>query len=225
MNMRWNVYLIGVLAFLAGTAAAMDDCPDRAIQHGTLYDARPFLTNTQKNTFKTLYPDFDQQPVQKDWKWADVDPLGLFTPTENRARRRENFLFEYSSDAISPGANRANVGQLEFKGLIGTQIKGAKLHVDRRTAKISAPYTEDYESSFPACNLLEKLAELGLQWAQVGGQNLYVYNGTIFLGSYKSGWVSVANHEIDDPPLKLRSMPTKPGTKSSEKNRGANGPI
>jgi hypothetical protein len=57
------------------------------------YDARIFLSRTQASLFNRLYPDFGQTRLEKDWEWKDVDPLGLFTPEENRKMRRDLFLY------------------------------------------------------------------------------------------------------------------------------------
>ncbi|HYN24604.1 MAG TPA: hypothetical protein VES69_06115 [Pyrinomonadaceae bacterium] len=71
------------------------------------------------------------------------------------------------------------------------------------SVKLSVPYTERYErKALPSSNLLEKLAQLGLEWAQVGGRNLYVYNGKILLAKYESGYVSLADLNIDRPNLR-----------------------
>src|SRR2546425_11469015 len=48
------------------------------------YDARIFLSRTQKITFKRLYPDFDEPRAEKNWEWKDIDPLGLYSAEENR---------------------------------------------------------------------------------------------------------------------------------------------
>jgi len=65
--------------------------------------------------------------------------------------------------------------------------------------KISIPYTNNYENIKIYKNLLEKLASLGLQWSQIGGNNLYIYNGNILIGKYKSGFVTITNFNIDRP--------------------------
>ncbi len=70
------------------------------IEPGIEYEARLFLTETQNFTFKKVFPDFDEDKAEKKWEWKDVDPLGLFTPEENRKKRRELFLYEHSAYAI-----------------------------------------------------------------------------------------------------------------------------
>ncbi len=46
---------------------------------------------------------------------------------------------------------------------------------------------------------MEKISTLGLGWSETGGNNLYIYNGIILLGKYKSGYVSIVNTKIDNP--------------------------
>lgn len=205
INMRIFQYLtISLLCLCSGSLLAVDGCPDEAIAVGVQYDSRPFLSITQRNSFKSIYPEFDEDKPHKDWEWKDVDPLGFFSASENRSRRRDNFLFEYSPDVMLPVSGEVTSAQKGFRELVKAQIAGAVVMIDSKNMKIISPYAEGYEKDFPACNLMEKLATLGLQWAQTGGHNLYIYNGRIFLGSFKSGWVSIANHNIDKPPVKLR---------------------
>ena len=58
------------------------------------YDARQFLSKIDIIAFNHKFPDFDEKPVAKNWEWKDVDPLGLYTPEQNRQTRRDIFLFE-----------------------------------------------------------------------------------------------------------------------------------
>jgi hypothetical protein len=164
---------------------------------GTNYDARLFLSKTQTVAFNRLYTDFESTKAIKDWEWKDVDPLGLFTPEQNRVRRRELFLFEYDSKTI--GTETPTTEQLAFKLLVAQRIEGAEILIDKSNIKILSPYTTSYEKNLPIGSLLEKLADLGLQWGQAGGQNLYIYNGSILIGKYKSGYVSSTDLNIDRP--------------------------
>lgn len=164
---------------------------------GIIYDGRTFLSETQTSSFNKLYPEFDKIKAIKGWEWKDVDPLSLFTPEQNRARRRELFLFEYDPKNIrsEPPTNE----QLAFKIIITQLIEGSQILLDNSNIKISSPYSRNYEKGLPIKNLLEKLADLGVQWGQTGGQNLYIYNGNILLGKFKSGFVSLSNINIDKP--------------------------
>lgn len=161
------------------------------------YDARLFLSKTQTVAFNRLYTDFDSVKAIKDWEWKDVDPLGLFTPEQNRVTRRELFLFEYAPKTI--GTEIPTTEQLAFKLLVAQRIEGAEILMDNSNIKILVPYTNSYEGNLPIGSLLEKLADLGLQWGQSGGRNLYIYNGSILIGKYKSGYVSSTNLNIDRP--------------------------
>lgn len=205
MNLSTLLLLATLIIF--NHAIAFEGCTDEMIYVGVDYDSRPFLTITQKSSFKKIYPEFDEEKPHKKWKYKDVDPLGFFSSSENRTRRRNKFLFEYSPDLIRKKSEGITAAQRGFKDLLNAQIQGVIISLDKQNIKIVSPYTEDYENNFPACNFLEKLATLGLQWAQAGGHNLYIYNGSIYLGSYKSGWASIANRNIDKPSLKLRAIP------------------
>ena len=88
-----------VFSFPSGALAA---CQDRAYRSGYEYDARTFLTETERIAFKRIYPKFDEQRAEKYWEWKDVDPLGFFRVEENRRRRREAFLFDLSPSAMNP---------------------------------------------------------------------------------------------------------------------------
>jgi hypothetical protein len=164
------------------------------------YDARDFLSETQTISFNRLYPEFDSSTAVKNWKWKDVDPLGLFTPAENRKRRREQFLFEYSPDAMNPYDENPTEEQNAFRVVLQTNYSSSEILMSRKVLKLKTQYASTYDDSLPIGNLLQKISDLGLQWAQVGGSDLFVYNGAIFLASYKSGYVTLANTNIDDPP-------------------------
>jgi len=71
------------------------------------YDARQFLSKEDVIAFNHIFPDFDQKPPEKNWEWKDVDPLGLYTPAQNRQTRRDIFLFE-----LTPQNLQDNVGTL-----------------------------------------------------------------------------------------------------------------
>lgn len=164
------------------------------------YDARIFLSRSQKVKFKRLYPDFDESRAEKNWEYKDVDPLALFSAEENRARRRELFLYEYSPSARNPSEREPTREQLAFRAILSIQFEGAGILMSNATLKMSVPYTEQYEpKKLPSRSLLEKLAQLGLEWTQLGGKNLYVYNGKILMAKYKSGYVSLADLDIDRP--------------------------
>jgi hypothetical protein len=171
---------------------------------GYEYDARTFLSQTQKIAFKRRYPEFDELRAEKNWEWKDVDPLGLFTPKENRRRRRELFLYEYSSTAINQPGSRLSDEQSRFRSVLLSQFEGSVILISKDDIKLSVPYTDSYEKDLPARGLLEKIAYLGLQWAQAGGTNLYIYNGPILLAKYKAGYVSLASPNIDRPMEKVK---------------------
>ena len=196
INMRLSTLIIGLI--LIGTTN-LSFCQSKADNYliETNYDARLFLTKTQIISFNRLYPEFDSLKAFKNWEWKDVDPLGLFSPEQNRRRRRELFLFEYTSMAIDSAS--ATAEELAFKLLVSQRIEGAEILLDNSNIKILSPYTTSYEKNLPLRSLLEKLADLGLQWGQTGGHNLYIYNGNILLGKYKSGYVSLTDLNIDKP--------------------------
>lgn len=185
----WLTVLI-VIAAITATA--------QTPQIGVRYDARQFLSVTERNTFRKLYPQFDKPRVEKNWKWKDVDPLGIYSPEENRRRRRELFLFEYSSVA-PPDEDLPTEEQQALEPILRKQLSDATVLMGRNTIKIVVPYTERYEGKIPSRNLIEKTARLGLQWAELGGVNLYIYNGPVLMSRYKSGYVSLADRDIDQP--------------------------
>src|SRR5438270_3491962 len=86
-----------VIAFAATVIAQELRHNISALLSSVEYDARQFLSAAERNTFRKLYASFDKPRVGKNWEWQDVDPVGLFSAEENRRRRRDAFLFEYSS--------------------------------------------------------------------------------------------------------------------------------
>lgn len=191
--------IICILTFFGLTTTVYSQIDSLELKEGIDYDARNFLTKTQIHSFNKLYADFDSVKVVKNWEWKDVDPLGFFTPGENRKKRRELFLFEYNPFVI--GEEKPNVEKFAYKLLVERRIEDSKILIDNSTVKIIVPYTSLYENfKFKGTySLLEKLSELGLEWAQTGGVNLYIYNGSILLGKYKSGYVSLARLYLDKP--------------------------
>ncbi len=177
-----------------------------ALLPGYEYDSRLFLSTTEKIAFNRQYPDFDEPKAEKNWEWKDVDPLGLFTPEENRKRRRELFLYEYSSSSMNKLDREPSKDQLAFQSVLRSQLKEVEILMSNKTVKLSTPYTELYEKTLPKKNLLEKIAQLGLMWAQVGGTNLYIYNGPILIAKYKVGYVALADLNIDRPAARLKKQ-------------------
>lgn len=196
-----SFFLLVTLLFFNSIGKSQTNSID--IQVAVDYDARLFLTNTQKITFNRLYPKFDKKLVIADWEWSDVDPIALFDEDENRVRRRENFLFELNPYLLR--GHEPNLEQDAFKILIENQIIGSEVLIDRYNAKILIYYTSVYDKldNNGLRSLLEKISELGLNWAQTGGDNLYMYNGNILMGRYKSGFVSIPNMNIDKPNPKI----------------------
>lgn len=187
------------LAWAEGqTARDKTSAPPRT---GVEYAATQFLSSTECNAFKRVYPDFDEPRAVRDWEWKDVDPLGLFSVADNRLRRRTLFLLEYAVSAV-PAEEEPTEEQRAFHVVLEKQFEEPTIIMRRRTVKISVPYTDTYEKKLPVRNLLEKTARFGLQWAQVGGTNLYIYNGAILMSRYRSGYVSLAHPDIDRPPLR-----------------------
>jgi hypothetical protein len=187
--------------FVCSCAAQARSVP--SYRPGEEYDARRFLSPTELVSFKRAYPDFDEPKVEKKWEWRDVDPLGLFSPAENRERRRKLFLCEYSGSEIDPSDGEPSEAQMAFKTVLESQFENATLFLGHSTIKVSTPYTEEYDRRLPTRGLLEKTAKLGLQWAQVGGVDLYIYNGPILMSWYKAGYVSLADLNIDRPPTRV----------------------
>lgn len=189
--------ILFIVCFVGTVFCSYSQSNSTKFSNGINYDARIFLTHTQITSFNKLYPEFDSTKTIKKWEWKDVDPVGLFEPEQNRARRRTLFLFEYNSQVI--GTESPTNEQLAFKLLVAQRIEGAEIIMDNSNIKIISPYTASYEKDLPLRNLLEKISDLGLQWGQAGGQNLYIYNGDILLGKYKSGFVSLTDLNIDKP--------------------------
>jgi len=188
-----------LLALSAISANAQSKSRTSAVfRIGVQYDARQFLSATERNTFRKVYPQFDEPRTEKNWEWKDIDPIGLFSPEENRRRRRDLFLFEYSS-AARPNEDPPTEAQESLASVLRNQLGDPTILMGRKTIKIVVPYTERYEGKIPLSNLLEKTARLGLQWAELGGTNLYIYNGAALMARYKSGYVSLADRNIDQP--------------------------
>lgn len=196
------VYLIAITCLTINGYSQIDSLN---LKEGIDYDARLFMTKTQIYSFNKLYPEFDSSKVEKDWEWKDVDPLGFFSNDENRFNRRELFLFEHNPNSIKD--NNPIKEQIAFKILIEKQIDNSEILIDKSNAKIRFLYTVKYENFSPSemYSLLEKISDLGLDWAQAGGDNLYIYNGNILLGKYKSGYVSIAKLNIDKPNKKYNA--------------------
>jgi len=169
---------------------------------GYAYDARMFLLKTQIASFNKIYPDFDEKKAEKDWEWKDVDPIGLFTPSDNRKRRRENFLYEYSSTAMLASDRTPTQEQEVFRTVVQKRISDMQVIMSsQHDVKLIIPYKIIYENlpEDSLKNLLELVSDLGLQWAGLGGNSLYLYNGTILLAKYESGDVYLADLNIDSP--------------------------
>lgn len=199
MNSHQRIWLAILIAFTAvNVRPQRKPRASTVFQVGVDYDARRFLSSTERNTFRKVYPHFDAPRTEKNWEWKDVDPLGVFSPEENRKRRRELFLFEYSSEA-RPNENSPTEAQQALAAVLREQFGDATILLGRKTIKIVVPYAERYEGKIPSRNLLEKTARLGLQWAEVGGVNLYIYNGPALMSRYKSGYVNLADRNIDQP--------------------------
>jgi hypothetical protein len=105
---------------------------------GVDYDARQFLSSTERNAFKRVYPDFDELRAEKDWEWKDIDPLGLLSAAENRLRRRELFLLEYDVSAV-PAEEEPTEEQRAFQVVLEKQFEQATIIMGRHPVKISVP--------------------------------------------------------------------------------------
>lgn len=191
--MKRNIIFL-ILTLISGFLFSQKDSTNFLI--GKNYDARNFLTKTQTVTFNKIFVDFDNRINDSKNEWNDVDPLKIFTNIENIQNRRKLFLHEFDFEKI--GSSMPSEQQLAFKSITEKNIKNSLVILDANDIKISFPYTETYQKDNIQRNLLEKLSDLGLQWSQVGGDNLYIYNGNILLGKYKSGYVSIANLKIDN---------------------------
>jgi hypothetical protein len=182
---------------------------EKSFEPGHSYDARLFLPKTEINLFNRLYPNFDDKRLEEDWEWKDVDPLALFSFAENRKRRRELFLYEYSPDVLLPGEEEPTQNQLAFKIVLKNRFPEAEILMTSNTVKIINRYEVSYDdfppfreaglTIQPPKNILELTAHLGLQWSNFNGSSLYIYNGSILMSKFKSGYVSLAFPNIDRP--------------------------
>lgn len=112
---------------------------------GYKYDARVFLSRTQTNPFNKIYPNFDDRKLEIDWEWKDVDPLALFTPEQNRKRRRELFLYEYSPNTLLPSEKIPSQAQLAFKVLLQNRFPEVSILMTSRTLKLISRYESSYD--------------------------------------------------------------------------------
>jgi hypothetical protein len=165
------------------------------------YDARQFLSKGDVIAFNHIFPDFDEKPPEKNWEWKDVDPLGLYTPAQNRQTRRDIFLFEVTPKNLQDNAGTPNSDQIAFEQVLKKESPSVKVLLTAQTAKILSPFTEKYETNGPIFRekLLMKTASWGLRWSQVGGKSLYIYNGNILISRFKYGYVSLPSSDIDRP--------------------------
>ena len=163
------------------------------------YDARQFLPKMNVIAFNRIFPNFDEKTVVKDWEWKDVDPLGLFTPAQDRQTRRDIFLFEVTPQNLQDNAGTPNSDQVAFKQVLETESPGIQVLLTAHTAKILSPFTASYETNGVSFrqNLLTRTAGWGLRWSQVGGKSLYIYNGNVLIGRFKDGYVSLPLSDID----------------------------
>lgn len=201
--------LFVLFIFPSNVIAENNNDKTQVFETGHSYDGRIFLSNTEINLFNRIYPSFDEEKLEKNWEWKDVDPLALFKPEDNRRRRRELFLLEYSPQVLPISESVPTQDQLAFKTILQKRFPGANILMTSRTIKLISPYTPNYDDlpDLPRTrkekvdmrNVLEFTADLGLQWASAGGVNLYVYNGAILMSRYKSGYVSLADPYIDRP--------------------------
>ena len=202
-------FLIFLISFVSGCDTIDKTAKNyaKSFKPGHSYDARLFLSKTEINLFNRLYPKFDEKRLEKEWEWKDVDPLELFTPAENRKRRRELFLYEYSPNALLPFEKEPNQNQLAFMAVLKNRFPGTEFLMTSKTVKIISLYEPNYddlttlrktEPRIPhPKNILELSAQLGLQWSNFNGSFLYIYNGPILMSKFKSGYVSLAFPNID----------------------------
>ena len=139
-------FSIGLTVFFLWISVSFCQTKSANVSTDIIYDARIFLSKTQTVSFNKLYRDFDSIKAITKWEWKDVDPLGIFTPEQNRERRRVLFLFEYDPKNIGPEA--PSTEQLAFKLIITDRIKGAEILLDNSNIKIISPYTTSYEKDF-----------------------------------------------------------------------------
>jgi len=165
------------------------------------YDARQFLSKVDIIAFNRAFPNFDEKRTVKDWEWKDVDPLGLYTPAQNRQTRRDIFLFELTPQNLQDHAGTPNSDQMAFKQVLEKESPGIEVLLTTHTAKILSHFTESYETNDTSFreSLLMKTASWGLRWSQVGGKSLYIYNGNVLISRFKDGYVSLPLSDIDHP--------------------------
>ena len=195
--MRYLILLFLFVFFICFVSKSQK--PKSYTQYSTevYYDCRLFLSSSESIALKKIYTNIDDDIETKNWEWNDVDPLALFTPDENRLERKKRFLFDNDSSAIENSTPSDE--QIKFSQSINENISNSNTLIDKSNLKIVLQYTFSYEDSLPIENLLKKLSELGLQWSEVGGHNLYIYNGSILIGIYKNGKVAVSDVNIDKP--------------------------
>jgi hypothetical protein len=175
--------------------------PTEQLKREIDYDARRFLSNIEVVDFNRVYPKFDEERTEKNWEWKDVDPLGLFTPAENRQRRRDIFVFEITPKALLETDGKPSPEQDAYKKVIEVETPGIIVLISHQTAKILSPYSDKYEKDDQTFreSLLTRTAIWGLRWAQVGGANLYVYNGNVLISRFSQGYVALPSLVVDNP--------------------------
>lgn len=204
-------FFVFLICFLSG-CATIDKTAQKhtkSFKPGNSYEARLFLSKTEINLFNRLYSNCDEKRLEKDWEWKDVDPLALFAPAENRKRRRELFLYEYSPNTLLPTEKEPTQNQLAFMTVLKNRFPEAEFLMTSKTVKIISRYEPSYDdlptlrkadlNIPPPMNILELTADLGLQWSNFNGSSLYIYNGPILISKFKSGYVSLAFPNIDRP--------------------------
>ena len=89
------------LAFL-GPARAQEKRPSPPpFQAGVEYDAREFLSATERNTFRTVYSDFDEPRAGKNWH-------------VERGESKAKFWLEPVRLEKSRGFGRVEIGRMEM---------------------------------------------------------------------------------------------------------------
>ena len=141
-------YLIFLFYFLSGCATIDKTAQKHAksFESGHSLDARLFLSKTEINLFNRLYLNFDEKRLEKDWEWKDVDPLALFTPAENRKRRRELFLYEYSPNVLLTDEKEPTHNQLAFMTVLKNRFPEAEFLMTSKTVKIISRYEPSYDA-------------------------------------------------------------------------------
>ncbi len=211
ISLSLPLILVSLVSVISGCSAIDKTAPKNTknLEPGYSYDARLFLSETEINLFNRLFPNFDNERLEKEWEWKDVDPIALFSPEENRKRRREIFLYEYSANNLLPTEKEPTKNQLAFLTVLKTRFPEAEFLMTSKTVKIISRYESSYDDlptlrqanlSIPLSkNILELTADLGLQWSNFNGLSLYIYNGKILMSKFKSGFVSLAFPDIDRP--------------------------